>query len=419
MNITRTIFLLLLLPGFAPEISGQQTSYTNDPIINDDGKNGYSRWEGVFLHTDRNEYVAGEYIWYAAYLINPGIESTKGKRNTAYVELLNFDNEPVVQKTIGIADGSGHGCFIIPDTLSSGSYILRSYTNYMKNFSPEQCFMKVINIYNTFSDRKFTSVSLNGERPGPGLILSPGVFKQPGVFNQNKGTEVAGYRENSLAEADRTGSLIRVQTKESFKRREKITVELYADSGLVTSGNYARMSISVSAPERQESSGDITGYASILRSILPEIKAEKNGSRELKLGSEENGRLLYGRVVSRNLHVSVPDNIVILSVPGKEARFQYAVTDSNGNFSFQIDIDSLERDVVLQVVENPGNALIMISSPFWESYPGFGRNPDTFISGVPPYIEDWSINYQVARVYGTRPSIDSPVPGKSIEGRVP
>jgi len=173
------------------------------------------------------------------------------------------------------------------------------------------------------------------------------------------------------------------------------------------------MSISVSAPERQESSGDITGYASILRSILPEFEAEKNGSRELKLGSEENGRLLYGRVVSRNLHVSVPDNIVILSVPGKEARFQYAVTDSNGNFSFQIDIDSLERDVVLQVVENPGNALIMISSPFWESYPGFGRNPDTFISGVPPYIEDWSINYQVARVYGTRPSIDSPVPGKS------
>ena len=109
--------------------------------------------EEVFVHSDREEYIAGEDLWFNVYLIDR--QSLKPSMNSriAYFELLNPENRAVVQKRILLDRGFGPGQIIIPDTLSTGTYTIRAYTSWMKNFLPYNCYMKDIKVYNTLSTK--------------------------------------------------------------------------------------------------------------------------------------------------------------------------------------------------------------------------------------------------------------------------
>ena len=111
--------------------------------------------EEIFIHSDRQEYISGEDIWFNIYLIDR--QSFKPSLNSkiAYFELLNPENRPIVQKRIRLDGGFGPGQITLPDTLSTGSYTIRAYTSWMKNFLPVNCFMKEIKIYNAFSNKAY------------------------------------------------------------------------------------------------------------------------------------------------------------------------------------------------------------------------------------------------------------------------
>jgi hypothetical protein len=146
--------------------------------------------EEIFIHTDREEYIAGEDLWFNTYLVdrqsfNPSLIS-----KIVYFELLNYENRPVVQKRLFIDKGFGPGQIVLPDTLSTGIYTIRAYTNWMKNFLPYNCFVKSINIYNAFSTsvirKKVSKVDIiKGETTtqndlsatDPGLTLKVDNFK--------------------------------------------------------------------------------------------------------------------------------------------------------------------------------------------------------------------------------------------------
>lgn len=111
--------------------------------------------EEVYIHTDRDYYIAGEDMWFNVYLVYRQGNKPALEDKLAYVELLNQYNRPVVRKCILLENGFGPGQFILPDSLSSGTYTLRSYTSRMKNFLPENCFMKEMKIYNVLSKKAF------------------------------------------------------------------------------------------------------------------------------------------------------------------------------------------------------------------------------------------------------------------------
>ncbi len=111
--------------------------------------------EEIYIHTDREEYISGEDLWFNIYLIDR--QSSKPSLNSGicYFELLNPENRPVVQKRIRIDEGFGPGQIVLPDTLSTGTYTIRAYTSWMKNFLPYNCFIKDIKVYNAFSNKAF------------------------------------------------------------------------------------------------------------------------------------------------------------------------------------------------------------------------------------------------------------------------
>ncbi len=111
--------------------------------------------EEIYVHTDRQEYVAGEDVWFSIYLIDRQTAKPSGSGKIAYFEILNPANKPVVQKRISLEQGFGPGQIVLPDTIRTGIYTLRAYTNWMKNFLPENCFSKRLVIYNALSDKSF------------------------------------------------------------------------------------------------------------------------------------------------------------------------------------------------------------------------------------------------------------------------
>jgi hypothetical protein len=112
-------------------------------------------YEEIFVHSDREDYIAGEDMWFNIYLVDRQSGKPSGRSKIAYFELLNPENSPVIQKRLMVVNGFSPGQVLLPDTLSSGMYTFRVYTNQMKNFLPGNCFMKSINVYNPFKKKGF------------------------------------------------------------------------------------------------------------------------------------------------------------------------------------------------------------------------------------------------------------------------
>lgn len=103
--------------------------------------------EKIYIHTDKPYYTAGENIWFNTYLVN-GVTHTKtNKSKVIYVELIN-DQDSIISGLKLFAESiSVKGDFKLPIDLKDGNYLLRAYTNYMRNQSSDYYFKKEIPIF--------------------------------------------------------------------------------------------------------------------------------------------------------------------------------------------------------------------------------------------------------------------------------
>lgn len=130
--------------------------------------------ESVIIVTDRETYIAGENVWF---VMNAGIS---GKHNiprslAGYAEILNPSGMPVAQCRILLdGNGTGNGLLVIPDSVSSGDYLLRGYTRAMTSFGPEYFFTRIIRVFNPYNlGTSYTAVIPEQCPPGPAVELFP------------------------------------------------------------------------------------------------------------------------------------------------------------------------------------------------------------------------------------------------------
>ncbi len=109
--------------------------------------------EKLYMHTDRDFYLAGDLVWFKLYNVDASLHQPLGISKVAYVEILDATNTPAAQVKIGMEDGKGNGSVYLPVTLQSGNYKLRAYTNWMKNMGADYFFEKRITIVNTQKQR--------------------------------------------------------------------------------------------------------------------------------------------------------------------------------------------------------------------------------------------------------------------------
>ncbi len=109
------LFLFVFFGGFAqkPEDILQQLS-ERSPI------------EKIYLHFDRDNYMAGETAWFKSYLFSDYFPDTIS--TSLYVELLNDSSVIISRKILPVLLGTSNGQFELPDSLQTGYYFIRAYS---------------------------------------------------------------------------------------------------------------------------------------------------------------------------------------------------------------------------------------------------------------------------------------------------
>lgn len=118
-------------------------------------------FEKVFIHTDRSLYIAGDTLWYKAYVTNAQTGKLSLTSGNLYVELIAPADTLVSRQIILLNKGIGNGDISLPDSLTSGTYRLRAYTNWMRNFGDNFIFEQTLIISGITSKQIKPVASIN------------------------------------------------------------------------------------------------------------------------------------------------------------------------------------------------------------------------------------------------------------------
>lgn len=105
--------------------------------------------EKVFIHTDKSFYLAGETVWFKAYVVDCFFNRPLALSKVLYIEIIDKNLKPILQTKVTLDSAMGNGSIAIPISITSGNYILRAYTQWMKNFSADYYYEQSIAIVNT------------------------------------------------------------------------------------------------------------------------------------------------------------------------------------------------------------------------------------------------------------------------------
>jgi len=115
--------------------------------------------EKAYIQTDKPFYTLGDTIWLKAYLFNADYFNIAVRSGLLYIELAD-ENANIVSRTMmPLTGGTGYGQIPInSEAVAQGSYILRAYTNWMRNFGTGYLFTK--NVYITGSNNNHWLVNI-------------------------------------------------------------------------------------------------------------------------------------------------------------------------------------------------------------------------------------------------------------------
>src|SRR5690606_22274603 len=117
--------------------------------------------EKIYLHLDKFSYTAGETIWFKAYA-TIGIQNLfSNLSNLGYVELIDPSGRVFSSQKIPLINGIGIGDISLIDTLTAGSYRLRAYTNWMRNYDDSYFYDRTIQISNGRADNIQTETAVS------------------------------------------------------------------------------------------------------------------------------------------------------------------------------------------------------------------------------------------------------------------
>ena len=108
--------------------------------------------EKIYIQTDKPYYTAGENIWFNTYLVNGVTHIKTAKSKINYVELINEQNEVIADRKLFTESLSVNGDFKLPIDLNEGTYLMRAFTNYMRNQPRDYFFKKEIPVFAINSD---------------------------------------------------------------------------------------------------------------------------------------------------------------------------------------------------------------------------------------------------------------------------
>jgi TonB-dependent SusC/RagA subfamily outer membrane receptor len=98
-------------------------------------KNYFSTYdpEKAYLQFDRPYYAAGDTIYFKAYITRGGHHELSDLSGVLHVDLINSENKIDQSIKLRLDSGVCWGDFALPDSISTGNYRIRAYTQWMLN----------------------------------------------------------------------------------------------------------------------------------------------------------------------------------------------------------------------------------------------------------------------------------------------
>ncbi len=144
--------LLFSIPGKTQSPSGTELSNLVDSV-----KTFYENQaiEKLYLQLNKPEYAIGDTIWFKVYLLDAINLKYVQKSAIMYLEIASDSNEVVSRIMIPLQNGIGWGNITLTNKdFPEGSYTLRAYTNWMRNFGEDHVFKQHFRI-NSVSGRNW------------------------------------------------------------------------------------------------------------------------------------------------------------------------------------------------------------------------------------------------------------------------
>jgi hypothetical protein len=340
-----TIFQLLIVVN---ETKGQSASFS----------------ERIYIHTDRDIYIAGEELFFKCYRYDANQSSLAGSK-FAYLVLRNEKSAIVSGICLKLENNIFFGSIYLSDTLSTGKYQLVSYTNCMRNAGEDVFFTKEILIANRFDQ----------DLIGLKHYLPSDTFKK---FNTS-------FLPNGSA---KTPILINPE-KNTYTKHDRIKVSL--DALGIKSSEIAQLSVSVHEKALQSDNNNNTQNKI--------IKADTVGIRDytcLHL-PEINGIILEGRVLSTDNQKTIPKATVYLSTPDTIANLQYTQTNDDGIFHFQLNEYYNNKYLILNLPDTKtGNIELVNKYELQKPFQSSKQFPDSTLKA---YLVKSQRIVQVQRIY--------------------
>ena len=101
----------------------------------------------LFLHTDKPLYATGDRLWLSAYLLDAATNRRPPGETAIHVDLLTPTGTLVQHQWLRVTDGRTMGDFRLSDSLASGTYRLRAYTD-EDDGQRRPAFERTIAVYN-------------------------------------------------------------------------------------------------------------------------------------------------------------------------------------------------------------------------------------------------------------------------------
>ncbi|MBN1116167.1 MAG: hypothetical protein JXA77_03115 [Bacteroidales bacterium] len=298
--------------------------------------------EKIYLHTDRDYYVSGEQVFFKVfYNIVPQAEDPS---KILYVEINDLSYNQINQVILNISENSAVGVIQIPDSLTSGSYIIKAYTNWQKNQGNELLFSKEILIINRFG--KYGSIAsynqyLNAERTA-------------------KTSEYEIQKSSLYSKQIKDIPLILSVNKNTYSKREKVqvNVEVPSDYCLI---NDSDLSVSVqyvadkSIEQKTPSINNWFSYITEQYGFTENQQTLSNRNKQINTvyPKETEGRIITGVVSDIITGMGLPGALVYFSFFDTLSYLDYDITDENGSFFFAMPDNLSISPGIIQVWESP------------------------------------------------------------------
>lgn len=150
INISLSLFFILKIASVSYSQDYISLLKQSDCFVN---KN-----EKVFVKLEKPVFSSGETLKYTAFIVNASTLKKDMQSKILYFEITSNNDTRVLFWRVNVSSGLVTGSTTLPDSLSSGIYTLRAYTNWMRNNSIPLYFSEKI-LITRLADHEFASAN--------------------------------------------------------------------------------------------------------------------------------------------------------------------------------------------------------------------------------------------------------------------